>query len=300
MDQTASVFSTKGSALHVQFLPTLQATPITFPTTVPQLTFLIAQSYVTSEKHITGPIHYNLRVAECSLAAAYLHAAVSKNSNHPPILPTDVSPLGISLASFGASYANNDLNALIHLTEETLTNEQGYTREEIAQTLNISVADLDARFTSKFPVRATHFMLRQRALHVFSEARRVRRFVDLLRDAVPDDDGTTTQLNEKLGTLLNETQDSCRELYECSCPEIDLICEVARRAGAYGSRLTGAGWGGCTVHLVPADKVEDVKEALMREYYRKRDGGEVGDDAMVVSKPGGGSCFVRLSDFEAL
>ncbi|PKS06759.1 hypothetical protein jhhlp_006833, partial [Lomentospora prolificans] len=296
MDQSASVFSTRGSALHVQFVPSLKPTLVSFPQTSPQLTFLIAQSYVTSEKQVTGPIHYNLRVAECSLAAAYLHAVVN-----PPgtSLPADSSPLGISLASFGATQTPaNDLDALVRLVEEKLPKTEGYTREEISQVLGISVAELEERFMTKFPVRASHFKLRQRALHVFSEARRVQRFMDLLIAANAENAGPApASLNEKLGALLNETQDSCRELYECSCPEIDLICSVARKAGAYGSRLTGAGWGGCTVHLVPADKVDNVKDSLRKEYYEAK-GVKEGQDAMVVSKPGSGSSLVRVAGFE--
>ena len=70
------------------------------------------------------------------------------------------------------------------------------------------------------------------------------------------------------------------------------MCEIALRAGSYGSRLTGAGWGGCSVHLVPADKVEAVKEAWEKEYYSKMSlTAEQKEAAVVVSKPGSGSAI---------
>ena len=84
MDQSASVFSTRGSALYVSFVPSLTARPVFFPKTQPELSFVIAQSFVAADKQVTGPVCYNLRVVECSLAAAYLHAALNKTSESPP------------------------------------------------------------------------------------------------------------------------------------------------------------------------------------------------------------------------
>lgn len=298
MDQSASVFSLRGSALFVSFVPTLTARPVNFPKTPPELSFVIAQSFVQSDKHVTGPVCYNLRVVECSLAAAYLHSVLNKSSS---LLPSDSGPLGISLHGFHDIYFKNtsksledELAELISLTKSTLTKEEGYTREEIAPVIGISVDELNARFTSTFPVRGTHFKLRQRALHVFSEALRVLQFMSVLENP-SSAEGVT---NKKLGDLMNETQDSCSNVYECSCPELDEICEIARKAGSYGSRLTGAGWGGCSVHLVPADKVNAVKEAWEKEYYSKRElTAEQKEAAVVVSKPGSGSAvFVIESD----
>lgn len=178
------------------------------------------------------------------------------------------------------------------LTKETLAQEQGYTKDEIARVLGLSVPDLERCFLSSFPVRAERFKLRQRALHVFTEALRVVKFLTLLERPLHTGASDTTPFNRELGALLDETQESCRGFYECSCPEIDQICRVARAAGAYGSRLTGAGWGGCTVHLVPADKVADVQEALEREYYAdKQLTQEQREVAVVVSRPAGGSAL---------
>jgi galactokinase len=252
---------------------------------------------VVSDKHVTGPVCYNLRVVECSLAAAYLNAIISKG--HP--LPTDSGPLDISLHGVQDVYFKDSkkpfseqLAELIGLVGSTLTKEEGYTREEIAEVIGLTVPELNERFTSTFPVRAEKFMLRQRALHVYTEVVRVLGFLSILEDSkshLDADSGTSTEtFNRKLGDLMNETQDSCRDFYQCSCPELDKLCAIARKAGSYGSRLTGAGWGGCSVHLVPADKVEAVKKAWETEYYSKLNlTEEQKAGAVVVSKPGSGS-----------
>ncbi|KAJ2001950.1 galactokinase [Coemansia thaxteri] len=72
-----------------------------------------------------------------------------------------------------------------------------------------------------------------------------------------------------LGDLMNQSQDSCRDLYECSCPELDELCAIARRVGSFGSRLTGAGWGGCSVHLVHQDMRDRFIASLKQQYYAK-------------------------------
>jgi galactokinase len=303
MDQAASVFSLRGTALYVSFKPSLKCENIEFPQTDPELTFVTAQSFVAADKHVTAPVCYNLRVVECTLAAVFLAKAFGLKKD----LPQDSSPLGVSLRGFHDTYFEEkesvpdnttvsvaefetQLTKLIQHTENYLPQEEGYSRGDICALLGISEDELNERYMSKFPVRAEKFMLRQRALHVFTEALRVIKFRSLLSSPPPN-------LLEQLGDLMNTTQISCRELYDCSCPELDELCDLARAAGAAGSRLTGAGWGGCSVHLVPKDKVDAVKQAWEDKYYRKRwpdMSAEKLSQAVVVSRPGSGSVLVKV------
>lgn len=301
MDQSASVFCLRDSAIYVSFKPELRARAITMPKTEPEFAFVVAQSYVQADKHVTGPVNYNLRVVECTLAAE----CMAKIFRVTKPLPEDASPLGVSLRGFHDAFFEEtegiqdnsktpveqfrkQLHKIVQLVNDYLVQEEGYTREDVSSILGISVDEINERYTAKVPVRAERFKLRQRALHVFNEAVRVLDFMSLLSSPP----STGEELLRQLGGLMNETQKSCRDLYECSCPELDEICDIALSAGAYGSRLTGAGWGGCSVHLVPVRKVDAVTKAWEQRYYRKTFPDITEEklrDAVVVSKPGIGS-----------
>jgi galactokinase len=221
MDQAASILSKPGSALHMSFYPETSFEHVQFPMQQPQMVFLVAQSFVTADKHVSAPKCYNLRVVECTLAAAVLAAI------HGVQVPQDASSLGISLRGFHASInacgrgqksksLEAQLENMIAVTKQSLDKLDGYTRKDIAGILGLSVDQLEEQYTKKFPIEAERFMLRQRALHVFSEALRVQQFKDTL-----DSDATQSHKMNRLGYLMNETQDSCRDLYDCSCPELD-------------------------------------------------------------------------------
>jgi galactokinase len=70
------------------------------------------------------------------------------------------------------------------------------------------------------------------------------------------------------GILMDASHESLRTDYEVSSPELDHLVDLARDAGAYGARLTGAGFGGCVVALVHANRVERVMKTLEEEYSR--------------------------------
>ena len=89
-----------------------------------------------------------------------------------------------------------------------------------------------------------------------------------------------------LGALMNEGDASCREDYEITCPELDAMTAIARGIpGCHGARMTGAGFGGCTVNLVETDALDRFGERLMAEYLAHT--GIEGE--MIVSSPAEGA-----------
>jgi len=72
---------------------------------------------------------------------------------------------------------------------------------------------------------------------------------------------------ERFGVLMVEAHASMRDDFEASCPEVDTLVEIAmRQAGCFGARITGGGFGGCTVNVVGAERAEEFVEAVRREY----------------------------------
>lgn len=97
----------------------------------------------------------------------------------------------------------------------------------------------------------------RRAQHVVDEDRRVLDTVAALGAG---------DLAE-VGRLFYASHASLRDLYEVSSPELDALVAIARATpGVVGARLTGAGFGGCTINLVRRDAVPALREAVLRDY----------------------------------
>jgi galactokinase len=72
---------------------------------------------------------------------------------------------------------------------------------------------------------------------------------------------------DEVGRLFYASQASMRDLFGISSPELDALVEIASATpGVIGARLTGAGFGGCTINLVRPDAVGGLREAVMRDY----------------------------------
>jgi galactokinase len=100
----------------------------------------------------------------------------------------------------------------------------------------------------------------RRCRHVVKENQRVLDSVQALRQG---------EL-ARFGQLMNESHDSLRDDYEVSCPEVDLLVNLARDTpGVLGARITGGGFGGCTVNLVAAATVKQFTQAVWRVYQEQ-------------------------------
>jgi galactokinase len=100
----------------------------------------------------------------------------------------------------------------------------------------------------------------RRARHVVSEDERTTQAADALR---------SHRLNE-FGQLMFASHRSLRDDYEVSCPELDMLVEFAPKIeGLIGARMTGGGFGGCTINLVEADAVEHFRANVSRGYEQK-------------------------------
>ena len=116
---------------------------------------------------------------------------------------------------------------------------------------DVSPSDLE-KHAIKLPEEIYH-----RCRHVISENQRVLDAAEALR---------SSDLH-RFGQLMYESHRSLRDDYEVSCRELDLLIEIASSCeGVYGSRMTGGGFGGCTVTLVRSAAVESFRETMSKSY----------------------------------
>lgn len=103
-------------------------------------------------------------------------------------------------------------------------------------------------------------VVRRRATHVVTENARTLAAVEALKR------GDLAQF----GKLMFYSHNSLRDDYEVSCRELDLLVDLAKSsAGVFGARMTGGGFGGCTVNLVAGDYVENFINTVTETYERE-------------------------------
>lgn len=123
-----------------------------------------------------------------------------------------------------------------------------------------TLGDLDMETFEKYESAITDPVCRRRAKHAVAENQRTIEAVKALKD------------NDirRFGELMNQSHISLRDDYEVSCEEIDILVDLAWKVpGALGSRITGGGFGGCTVSIVKNEAVEDFKDQVGKGYQEK-------------------------------
>lgn len=168
-------------------------------------------------------------------------------------LPSDVA-IVIADTSVRRSLANsNTYNHRRESCEEAVRLLQTHL-PGIQSLRDVSVEDFQ-RFSAELPVEVA-----KRASHVVHEIERTQRGVELL------------QAGElaAFGKLMNDCHDSLRDLYEVSSSELDVMAAIGQALpGSYGARLTGAGFGGCTVNLVESSAAPAFADALALSYEQQ-------------------------------
>jgi galactokinase len=134
---------------------------------------------------------------------------------------------------------------------------------------DVKLSDLDV-FKAKLP----HVVLK-RCRHVVSENARVTAAADALERGYLG----------VFGKLMNESHQSLRDDFEVSCEELDVMVELAQpQEGVFGARMTGGGFGGCTVNLVELEAVDAFKQNISARYEKRT--GLVPDIFVCSAAPG--------------
>jgi galactokinase len=122
---------------------------------------------------------------------------------------------------------------------------------DIKSLRDVSVEDFD-RLAKKLPSE-----IEKRARHVVEEIGRLNQAEALLEAGDV----------RNFGRLMNECHVSLRDLYEVSSPELNVMVNIAQSLeGCYGARLTGAGFGGCTVNLAAKERADEFAQILAKAY----------------------------------
>jgi galactokinase/tRNA pseudouridine(38-40) synthase len=275
VDHTVSMTGRNGSAVFVSFSPKLETVSMELPA-AKYGSFVVVNSGVHAFKGqntVTRTL-FNTRVAECRLGAALVARRLKTHLGNTVSSPGQL----FNMARAGRQAAN--LGELEAQVRTVLSAEEVITFAEAMEEIGLTELEMHNRFCSglsKAELYVARFEIGKRLAHVLSEAQRVDAFRHLLLNANCSVGSDTVA---ELGRILSASHASLRNQYECSCPEVDELVTFCASAGAAGSRITGAGWGGCILSLVPAADLDRFVMA-MRE--------RVSHDAVFVVEPNAGA-----------
>nr|CDS29420.1 N acetylgalactosamine kinase [Hymenolepis microstoma] len=254
MDQAACLLA-DSTAMMIEFTkPLLTTTPVLIPKGG---VFCIADCGVRLNKAATPD--YNTRVSQCREAALILLDNLEKKPEY-----------------------NKETVTLYDV-------QMCYAKER-----PIEMVGEQSPWMKAFPNVLAGSIPARRSMHCYSEAQRVMNFKELcdmaaMQNYNPEE---TDKFLRMLGEIMNESHRSCRNLFDCSCPELDRLVKICTAAGSYGSRLTGAGWGGCVVSLVPESNIQQFMATVAKNYFNSTP--EAIPDKLFYTNPGRAACFIDV------
>ncbi|KAM9933338.1 hypothetical protein OXX80_007046 [Metschnikowia pulcherrima] len=306
MDQSASINGEDSKVLLVSFKPELSAVPFKLPATDPETVFLISNSLVTANKTETAPQNYNLRVVEVAIAADIIAQKyglnVAKDSNIGTTTLRGVFDAYFTQKLGMDAWDGTDidigiprLEKMLNVIEEMYNESErdGISVETATRLTNLDRETFEKTYLSHFPVKFSKLNIYRRSRHVYSDSLRVLQTLRVARNF----SGDSEAFLREVGALMDSSQQSTSEMNQASTAQCDEICALARKNGSFGSRVTGAGFGGCIVHLTTVEKLPQLVSALTENYYEEyfpRISAEELSEAIVVSKPAMGACIVQI------
>ncbi|KAE9545109.1 hypothetical protein AGLY_000652 [Aphis glycines] len=267
MDQAIAVNAKRGYAARIDFNP-LAVKQFRLPD---DAKFVVAQSLAVKNKAASND--FNTRVVECRLASQVIAKQLNLEWKQMTVLATLQKSL------------DNTLDQMIELVHQHLHVDK-YSKSEVCEILSVSKDQLDELSLTANTTDVTEFFLHQRALHVFEEAKRMEEFCKLCENFGAASD---------LGKLMDDSHSSLRDLYQCSHPDLEELVAFCKREGAYGCKLTGAGWGGCVVAMVSSDVTERFVRSVRDQYYANRETcGKHIDQLVFATSPSEGACCIHV------
>ena len=249
MDQTAIIHGKASHAVKIDFNP-LAVDHVPVPG---DIRIVVAHSTVEAPKTQHVMDKYNRRAIECRLAAAIIGTHLREQYQVGGI--QYIGDLTQAKVGRKRAWIDHEANTVLH--------PQPYTLEDISEVLGMSPEEVQTRYCLRkdgtvFPTPEEGFELYKRFHHIWTEWERVEQAALLLKE----------EDTAAVGRLMNQSHESCRDYHEISCIELDTLTDIAREHGSLGSRLTGAGFGGCTVHFVRESNLKGFIQGLSKDYYQ--------------------------------
>ncbi|XP_061666198.1 galactokinase isoform X3 [Syngnathoides biaculeatus] len=269
MDQLVSVLGMEGHALLID-CRSLESIPV--PLSDPGLVFLITNSNV---KHSLASSEYALRRGQCEKAASIL--------GKPSLRDATVNDLEDSHSGHGPTMKISDPSMISKWEDFHYSRVSTY-----SYCSTLFVFPVPAWHCNKLtlyslsPSQESRAQLDdvtyRRASHVIGEICRTLKAAESFKNGS----------FQEFGKIMVESHNSLRDLYEVSCKDLDdLVCAAMEVEGVFGSRMTGGGFGGCTITLLKADAIHRTIQNIQERYS--------GTPTFYIATPSEGARVLNLS-----